>query len=294
LRHNLIKMRMKKSKLLKIASFLSVLILCDLEVYSQDKDVLDTVKFEIIQGYTPIISDAFKKNDAPTVDFTPPEHPRLDYSISSNKFSSDFKVMPVQPARIKGEPLQKLYRGYMKLGGGAPGILYGEGFYNELRSRKHSWGIHAKHFSSSGNIKDYGYSGYSDTKANLYGKKFLRKHTLSGGLDFDLNNVHFYGLDTGLYQVSALDDSIIGENAIKQSFSKINGFSRLRSHFKDSADLNYDIKIRYYLLNDNYGTKENNFVLNGDCTFTISSHIVEFGSFVGCRIQRSPCNVCKR
>ena len=252
------------TKLLKRLGLLSIFVFFDTGVYSQDKDGLDTVKFEIVQGYTPTISDAFKKNDAPKVDFTPPEHPKLDYSISSNKFSSDFKVMPVQPARIKGEPLQKMYRGYMKFGGGAPGILYGEGFYNELRSRKHAWGVHAKHFSSTGNIKDYAYSGYADTKANIYGKKFLKKHTLSGGADFDYNSVHFYGLDTGLYQVSALDDSIIGEDAIKQTFTKINGFSQLRSHFKDSADLNYDIRLRYYLLNDNYGTAENNFVLNAD------------------------------
>ncbi|HIA37191.1 MAG TPA: hypothetical protein EYN89_10800 [Flavobacteriales bacterium] len=260
------------NKLFKSIGLLSIFILSDMCVFSQDKDVLDTVKFEIVQGYTPTISDAFKKNDAPKVDFTPPEQPKLGYSISSNKFSSDFKVMPVQPARIKGEPLQKLYRGYVKLGGGAPGILYGEGFYNELRSRKHSWGIHAKHLSSTGNIKDYAYSGYADTKANVYGKKFLKKHTLSGGIDFDLNTVHFYGLDTGIYQLSdgqdtakfSLNDSIIGEDNIKKSITRINGYSRLRSHFKDSSALNYDVRLKYYLLNDNYGTEENAFLLNGD------------------------------
>ena len=267
-------MKRKMNKFLYITGLLSVFILFISNGYSQDQNDLDTVKFEIIQGYAPTISDAFKKNDLPIIDFVPPEPLKLEYSILSNKFSPDFRVMPVQPAKIKGEPLQKLYKGYVKLGGGAPGLIYGEGFYNELRSKKHSWGIHAKHLASSGNIKDYGYNGYSDSKANVYGKKFLRKHTLSGGLDFDLNKVHFYGLDTSLYKVSELTDSIIGKEAIKQSFSLIKGVSRIRSHYKDSSDMNFDINIHYYRLNDRYATLENNIVLNGDFSRYIEKEFI--------------------
>ncbi|MBL4754275.1 MAG: hypothetical protein JKY52_11875 [Flavobacteriales bacterium] len=241
-------------------------------VNGQDLD-MDTI--DIIGPYNPTIADAYKISDFPKVDDTPPVKAELKYGINSDKFSSDFEVVPVKPARIKGEPLQKLYRGYIKLGGGSPGIFAADGFYNSLRSKRKSWGVQVNHLSSAGKIPDVGYSGFGETGVNLYGKKFLKRHTLSGGLDYDRNNLHFYGFDTTDVTIATLDDSIIGKDATLQVFNVIGGHARLLSHYKDSMHINYDVKFNYYNLTDNYQTMENHFNLSGDLSRYVEKEFVQ-------------------
>ena len=233
-------------------------------VYGQDD--LDTIEFVVTGNYNPTISDAYKISDYPTIDGEPLLKPTLNYAIKSEKFVSDFEIVPVKPARIKGEPLQKLYKAYIKLGGGSPGIFAADAYYNSLRSKRKSWGVHVNHLSSAGNVDGVGYSGFSDSQVNLYGKKFLRKHTLSAGLDYEMNNMHFYGFDTTDAVIAALDKSITGRQATLQKFNIMGGYGRLLSHYKDSSALNYDVLFTYYNWQDHYQTMENNFTVSSDMT----------------------------
>ncbi|PCH94528.1 MAG: hypothetical protein COB85_05545, partial [Bacteroidetes bacterium] len=140
----------------------------------------------------------------------------------------------------------------------------GEGFVNSLRSKKHAWGVHVKHLSSNGKVKDAGYSGYSDTEFDLNGKMFLKKHTLSGGASYKHNTVHFYGFDINDTAISNLGDAVMGRDAIRQQFSLISGNVRLLSHYRDSAAINHDIQLDYYNLTDRYGLEENSFMLTAN------------------------------
>ena len=225
---------------------------------------LDTISITLLTPYAPTISDANKKNDNPIMVDEIPFSPKLVYSIKTEKISSDFEIQPIKPARIKGEPLSKLYRSYLKIGYGTQSRLYGEGFLNSLRSKKHAWGIHVKHLSSAGKIKDVGNSGFSDTDFNLNGKMFLKKHTLSGGADYEHSSVHFYGFDINDTALTNLGDAVVGKNAIRQQFSLIRGNVRLLSHYRDSAAINHDIQLDYYNLMDRYGLQENSFVLTAN------------------------------
>ncbi|MFH1321983.1 MAG: hypothetical protein ABII90_15190, partial [Bacteroidota bacterium] len=82
--------------------------------FAQDK--LDTINIEIIKEYEPTISDAYKINDNPQIYDTIPFVPELSYSIRSSRVKTVFEIEPIKPARIKGEPLLKLYRSYVKAG----------------------------------------------------------------------------------------------------------------------------------------------------------------------------------
>jgi len=219
---------------------------------------LDTISIEIIKEYEPTISDAFKINDNPQVYDTVPFVPKLTYAIKSSKINTVFEVEPIKHARIRGEPLMKLYKNYIKAGFGTNTTSYAEVFLNNLRSRKHAVGAHLKHLSSSGKIKDVAYSGYSDNEVNLYGKKFYRWHTLSGDVNYKRNVVHYYGFNPNDSLIKNLDDTITGKDAIRQRFSLIDGQVQLISHFKDSAKINQNIKLKYYNLNDVFGSMENN------------------------------------
>lgn len=182
---------------------------------------LDTLNIKVVGMYNPTIADAFKISDFPKIDDKAPPKPELKYGINSDKFNSDFKVVPVKPARIKGEHLTKLYKGYIKLAGGSPGIFAVDGYYNSLRSKRKAWGVKVNHLSSSGKVADVGSSAFGESSVSLYGKKFLKKHTLSGGMDLDMSNFHYYGYDMSNATIAALDDSIIGKSATLQKFTTI-------------------------------------------------------------------------
>src|SRR3989304_7378333 len=94
------------------------------------QDKLDTINVEIIKEYEPTISDAYKINDNPRIYDTVPFAPKLTYSIKSSKINTVFDVEPINPAKIKGEPLVKLYKNYAKLGFGTNTTSYAELFLN--------------------------------------------------------------------------------------------------------------------------------------------------------------------
>ena len=256
-----------------IVASLFILGMVPLSVYGQGE--LDTLNIKVVGAYNPTIADAYKISDFPRIDDKAPPKPELKYGINSDKFTSDFKVVPVKPATIKGEHLTKLYKGYIKIAGGSPGIFQANGFYNSLRSKRKAWGVKVNHFSSSGKVDDVGYSGFGESGINLYGKKFLKKHTLSGGLDMDMNNYHFYGYDMTDSVVVALDDTITGRDATLQKFTILGAHARLLSHYRDSTALNYDIRFKYYNLTDNYQTMENNFVASVDFTRYIEKEFMD-------------------
>ena len=229
-------------------------VICN-SVFAQ-KILPDTI-IKVEKFFKPTIADAYKINDAPVVKDTVPPAPAPNYSISSKKVFTPFNVEPLKPAKMVGEPLTKLYSSLLKIGYGNYNSPYAEFFYNNLRSKDFSYGVHLNHFSSSSTPAGYGYSGLSDNQVELYGKRFLRKHTLSGGLDYNRNLVHYYGYDT-----SAVHPE--NNSATKQFYSRIGGNVALESHYTDSIHANYFLKLKYYNLTDNYKSSENNVRMEGN------------------------------
>lgn len=228
-----------------------LLLVSSLGTFAQSK-LKDTVEVDVVKAFQPTIVDAVKINDNPIIIDTTKKIPVLNYSIQSKKINTVFDIDPINPAKMVGEPLAKLYHGLVKAGFGNYTTPYGELFYNNLRSKEYSTGIHLKHLSSAATLKDYGFSGYSDNDVSVYGKKFINKQTLSGDLDYTRNVVHAYGYvgyDIGPVYLPPIT---------KQRFSFINPKAELVSYFKDSSRVNHDIRLSYYNLNDINKATENN------------------------------------
>lgn len=235
----------------------SCLLFLLLSVFVKAQVESDTIR--VITSFQPTISDAYKINDNPVIiDSAVKAPPLLVYSVFPKQVTTLFTVEPIKPAVMVGEPLNKLYRSLLKLGMGTYTTPYGEYFYNNLRSKDYSYGVHLNHLSSIATLKNSGFSGYSDNGVDVYGKKFINKHTLSGNLDYARNVVHFYGYNADTIPLK-------GHDITKQRFSYVSPMTRLTSHNSDSSKLNYDLKLRYYNLADSYLTFENS--LMADATF---------------------------
>jgi hypothetical protein len=221
--------------------------------------ILKDTMLHVVKSFQPTIADVYKMNDMPVVKDSIPPPPHLNYGINSKKIFTPFTVENLKSAKMLGEPLAKLYSTLLKIGGGNYNTPYAEIFYNNLRSKEMSYGAHLKHLSSKATYDGFGFGGFSDNEIGLYGKKFLRKHTLSANLDYGRDVVHYYGYDTSMFHITDA-----GENFTKQRYSNFGTNVSLQSHYTDSLHLNYLTNLKYYNLTDFYKTSENNICATAD------------------------------
>jgi len=141
---------------------------------------------------------------------------------------------------------------------------------SNTRSRDASYGARLKHFSSTGHLRDYGYSGFSDNTATVFGKRFYRKHTLSGDLNYERNVVHYYGYDTSIYKN---DDT----KYTRQRYQLIEPRLALVSHYTDSTHVNHNVGLSFYNLTNLHKESENNIRFDANGSMFINKEKLNVG-----------------
>jgi len=244
-----------KKYLYALVIVLSIFIMAQpLSVFSQ-KNVLDSMIIVSTGNFRATIADASKLNESPIINDSTKKIPINGYDFNSKKITPGYEVTSITPAQMQGEPLTKLYNGLVKIGMGTYTTPYAELWLNNLRSKEYAYGLRMKHLSSRATLQDYGFSGFSDNEINLYGKKFLKEHTLSGNFDYARNVVRFYGYDAKLHDLE--------KDATAQRFNLFSANADLLSHYTKAERYNHNIKLSYYNLADLYKSSENNIKASG-------------------------------
>jgi hypothetical protein len=223
---------------------------------------LDFEEVKVVAPYEPSISDAFKINFNPRIEDTVKVNIAFDYRINPMPLSVKYNMEPLTPARMRGEPLAKIYRGYAKAGLGNYITPYGEVFYNSLRSNAFHYGVHLKHMSSGGKITDYAHSGYSDNEVELLAKRFVRNHTLHAGVNYENYMNHFYGFRPADFPETAKVDTL-NKKDYRQRFNFISPNVEVRSNYLDSTKLQHNFKVLYHFLGDSYDASEQRVAFEG-------------------------------
>ncbi len=192
------------------------------------------------------LHDAFKINEEIGIIDSAIRIPGVTYEILPVQMPATFHTETIKAANLTVvEKLNKLYRGYIKAGAGSHLNGLADVYYNEDRSRTRQWGLRARHFTSSGGIKKYAHSGFSDTKLMMQGYRFMWEHRLSGSFEWDRNVHHFYGLPAA--------DTMAVKDSIRQRFHRFHIHADLSSFLQDDNKLNYSGGVDYY----HFGTLEN-------------------------------------
>ena len=228
--------------------------------FTRTGDSIKTKDILIVKDFEPVISEAFKISDNPRIsDTLKPEVGDLSYELLKKQIPTEFNVVPIKAAVMKGEPLEKLYRAYAKGGYGLYNTALGELYVNNLRSRTKNGGFYAKHLSSNGNIKNVGYSGFSNTNVKAYGKQIFYNKILAGSGSYQHDRYHFYGFDTknDTLPTDLFSDSL-AKSRIQQNFQKLAGEIQFKSYFKDSDLVNFDFNLKAYNLTNSFSENETN------------------------------------
>lgn len=212
---------------------------------------------KVVKSYNPMVDDAFKINLNPVIQDSVTARETFTYAISPVKLSTDIEIAPIKAAKMSGMPQEELYRFLMKTGFGNYTTPYFEVFYNSLRSRQNSYGIHYKHLSALGKMKTYAYPGYSENAFDANATLFVKNHLYHFSGLYQRDVVHFYGRPENLV------NDTTNKETIRQRFHEAGFDAGLKSNYWGNDQLNHSLGLSYRMINDLYPTTEHGIALNG-------------------------------
>lgn len=236
----------------------STLLLIGGSVFSQTDLKSDT--FKVVKEYQPTLINANKISSEPEIDDDLKIDLDLDYSFISKQVPVSFQVEPIKAARIKGEPLVKLYNGYARIGVGNSLVPFGELYYNNSRSKEYSIGGHAQYFNM---VEGNSIKGLDNSQMHfeVFGKRFWKRNTLTSKVSFDRQNFNYYGyynLDRPVNQQE------LPKNQLEQHYNKIGFDLGLASTKQDSFNIRHSGNIAYNQTGNSSGNQEYNVRFNGN------------------------------
>lgn len=211
----------------------------------------------VVAAYEPAIPDVNKIMINPAASESEVKLPEMTYLIKPIQLKPVLLPEIIPAVRLVGEPQKMLYRNYARVGFGSYTSPYAEFFANTLRSKSYSFGVHLKHLSSSGEIKNFAKSNNSLNLVQLQGQKFFENHTLSAGAGYRRNVLHHYGFKPAEFEMSFPEDDL------KQKFKRLNASLDFTSHYLDKDKLNHNIGLSFNNVSDHFSTRESNIHIKG-------------------------------
>lgn len=217
------------------------------KLFSQKELKDDT--FKVVKEYKPILIDADKISFEPEISDTFKLETKLNYSFIHKPQKVYFTPEPIKAARIKGEPLVKLYNGYAKLGVGNTALPFGEVYYSNLRSKQFAAGAHVK-FLNQGELNEFEGSEFTKMHVEVFGKRFWKRNTVESSLSYNIHDFNYYGF----YEVPVVPEVQLPEEELAQKYSQFNANVKLISTIQDSFNLRHEVNAHFHHL-----TNINNF-----------------------------------
>ncbi|MEQ8522703.1 MAG: hypothetical protein RIC15_11180, partial [Vicingaceae bacterium] len=246
--------------------------------FANAQDSLEVDSFIIVKEFRPSLSAAPKIRVNPEISDSQNLDVKVNYQFLNKELPHDFDPESIKAAKLKGEPLVKLYRNYFILGYGNNATPIAEFYYNQLRSKKSSIGVYGKHFSSTG-IKDIENSNFSNNALGISASRYSRKYTIGGRLDYRYDAMNYYGYDEtraifGLNdQLNSVNLSDLNEN-VGQNYNRFKAIATFGNNQRDTAGLRHYSEASYSYLADRYESSESRFTLLQSYSLVHTSQIL--------------------
>ncbi|MEQ9187885.1 MAG: hypothetical protein RLP15_09125 [Cryomorphaceae bacterium] len=237
----------------------------------------DTIKTTqtTVYSYRPTVSDAKKLAESPSTIDTVLAKPEAQFAFETQQLQTTYKPDSIKAARMKGEPLSPLYRSFVK-GGVGNGINYlFDGHINALRSRDGALGIEVHGKGTQGVLNELPSAPYNRWNTALSGKRFLKKHQVTGSAGYDRERIQYYGYDyndtlIAPYYIEYQDN----EDVFRQVYTDIYANVGLKSFYTDSAKLNHSADVHYdYFFDRNAANQEHNVRFDGRLSRYLKGHL---------------------
>lgn len=226
---------------------------------AQERGAITIDPIKVVRSYEAVLADALKLSPVPQLPTVQSERRELIYTGINRMAPTAVELAPLSPLRALAEPAAEIGAGYVRLGGGNYNTPLADLRYTSKRDPNFEYGINARHFSSSGNLRidtaRFDHAALSDNSVGVHGKRYLQKVYLHSAFQYDRQVRHFYGLDRPVE---------IPRDSVRQVFNRIGGNLGIKSHVVEADQVDYAANFSFYSLSDRIGQRENNLRLDGN------------------------------
>ena len=212
----------------------------------------------VVKAFDAQLLEANKINVPPTLPALDTNTQKQTYTVPPHPSNIKYDPPKLRPLGVKSAPKEDAYNGFVKLGGGVPASIYGEGGYYFKAAEKFDGKIWLKHHQLSAD-KAIENQKIRTTEALLSTNIFLPSNLaaqFSGGYTYD--RVHFYG-----YDHDSLDFT---SEMTRQDYKILDLGARLFNSQRNDLDFNFAVSPKFYLLNDFYSNQETHFEMGLSAT----------------------------
>ncbi|MEO8516583.1 MAG: TonB-dependent receptor, partial [Flavobacterium sp.] len=238
--------------------------------FAQKKDEnIGTEVVNVVKPYTPSVSDAFKVKEIPSFDDNETNKKEvIKYQIFSFPVASTFTPSKGKAAGVDKAKQEKLYPNYATLGFGNYTTINGEIFITHELDKYQYVGGMFRHQSSQGGIKGVDLDDkFMETSIDgMYG--YSRKDiNLKVDLGFKNEMYNWYGLPLENPNFNNIMRDTIHP---KHTYNTI----KLGSELAISDSFLEKTNVGFISFSDNYGSKENRFIIKPDFKFDFGNTLI--------------------
>lgn len=212
----------------------------------------------VVKAFDAQLLEANKINVPPTLPALDTNTQKQTYTVPPHPSNIKYDPPKLRPLGMKAAPKEDAYNGFLKLGGGVPTALYGEGGYFFKAGEKFDGKVWLKHHRLSAD-KAIENQKFQNTEGLLSTNIFLPNNLATQvNIGYTYDRVQFYGYDHDSLEFSP--------ERTRQDFKILDLSARLYNSQRTDSDLNFAVTPKFYLLNDFYSNKETHFELGLSAT----------------------------
>ena len=197
------------------------------------------------------VRDAVKLSAWPTAKALGADKPTLTYALLTKRLNFTPTMTPVEPTRLRvDEALPRLYRGFARGSVGTRGTTTLDLSYTDLRSREGSWGT-AFHHAATNSPSSLLNGRVSENGLGAWGTRFVGKERVDVEGTWARHGIPLYGFDS-----LAVDTAFTPIDAPRTVWSEWGARMTLKSHLKDSTDINHEVDASWSRLSNEWGARE--------------------------------------
>ena len=197
------------------------------------------------------VRDAVKLSSWPTSRPLSVSKPTMNYELLSRRMQFVPQMTPVEATRLRVDPsLSRLYRGYVRAGGGSRGTSMVDASYTDLRSRDGSWGT-AFHHAATNSPSALLTGRLNENTLDAWVSRFVGKEKMSFEASAGSEQVLMYGFDS-----LQVDSALTPADAPVVMWSHVTLGASFKSHKNRDRELNHEIDATLGWLRNDRGAHE--------------------------------------
>ncbi|MCB0520787.1 MAG: hypothetical protein H6577_21605 [Lewinellaceae bacterium] len=271
---------------IKIKAAFFLVFISSMATYSfaQPGTDLPAEQVEVIKIFEAQLAESEKVAVNPELPPTDTSIQRQQYDVPAKSIEVEYQAPRIRPIAHKSdEDIPDAYKTYLKLGGGLPKSIYGEGAFNTLFKLQDKStvdiGLDLLHHSGDYSTGDIENRRFSLTKAEGKGTYYSTQgYAVGANMGFTSDKVHYYGYSTDVQNPDEYPNGTFEPEAVRQVFSTFDLGAKIFNGVQTAGDINYSAGVDLYVLSDRQASDETglDFKLKGTKWFK-EKHSLDIG-----------------